>query len=202
MTIKLSAVAVFCGSRFGNDPVWREAAMAVGTGLAEQGIRLIYGGGYVGLMGAVADATIAAGGAVTGVIPEFLKAREVMHEGVSELIVTTSMHERKSIMFSRAEAFLILPGGFGTFEEMMEILTWKQLKLHNKPILVINVAGWADPVLNMLDAAVAQGFASEDARALLQAVPDVDSAMQFLSTVIPENDEQAASRETFAREHL
>ncbi|GBQ22507.1 lysine decarboxylase [Acetobacter estunensis NRIC 0472] len=180
MPARISAVAVFCGSRFGNLPDYRAAAEAMGASLARAGIHLVYGGGDVGLMGTVADAAIAAGGKVTGIIPEFLKAREIMHNGVTDLIVTETMHTRKQKMFALAEAFVVLPGGFGTFDELMEILTWKQLCLHTSPILIVDVAGWAKALVNMLDTAVEQGFASSNARALLEVVPDVESAMKRL----------------------
>lgn len=183
-------IAVFCGSRLGNDPIYQNVAEQAGKILAREGIRLVYGGGANGLMGVVADAVIRAGGEVTGVIPEFLTVREKMHECVSELIVTTSMHERKQIMFAKAEAFWILPGGFGTFDEMMEILTWRQLERHDKPIILVNTANWGEAVVAMLETAVRQGFASEQARALLQVVPDVETALacsvwQERSTPVP-----------------
>ncbi|NHO33441.1 LOG family protein [Acetobacter fallax] len=193
MSACIASVAVFCGSRFGNLPAYREAAVAMGCGLARAGIHLIYGGGYVGLMGAVADAAIEAGGTVTGIIPEFLEAREVMHRGITELIVTCSMHTRKQQMFADADAFAILPGGFGTFDEMMEIITWKQLQLHAKPILIVNVANWAAPALAMLDAAVAQGFASPEARALVQVVPDVSCALTTIGATARSTAEKAES---------
>lgn len=177
MPSTLNAVAVFCGSRFGKSPLYKQAAQNVGQTLAKAGIRLVYGGGAHGLMGVVADATLSAGGAVTGVIPDFLESREKMHAGVAELIVTDSMHTRKQIMFSRADAFWILPGGFGTFDEMMEILTWKQLGRHSKPIILINVENWADTLLAALDAAVEQGFAASTARAMIESVPDVETAL-------------------------
>ncbi|GBR06687.1 lysine decarboxylase [Acetobacter oeni LMG 21952] len=165
----------------------------MGAGLAQAGIHLIYGGGYVGLMGAVADAAIEAGGKVTGIIPEFLEAREVMHRGITELVVTKSMHTRKQRMFTDADAFAILPGGFGTFDEMMEIITWKQLQLHSKPILIVNVANWADPAIAMLDAAVSQGFASPEARMLVKIMPDVPSALAELAGMKRSSRETASS---------
>ncbi|AQS85673.1 MAG: TIGR00730 family Rossman fold protein [Acetobacter aceti] len=197
MSARINAAAVFCGSRFGNMSAYKETAEAVGAGLAQAGIHLVYGGGYVGLMGAVADSAIQAGGRVTGIIPEFLESREVMHRGVTELIVTDSMHTRKQKMFSLADAFLILPGGFGTFDELMEILTWKQLQLHSKPILFVNIANWAQAVLAMLDEAVSQGFASPEARALIEVVPDAAAALRRLETVSPSHnrdDAEAAAR--------
>lgn len=181
MADRIHEVAVFCGSRFGNLAAYKHAAEAMGRGLAEAGMHVVYGGGDVGLMGVVADAAISAGGEVTGVIPGFLEAREIMHRGVTELIVTESMHERKLKMFSRADAYVILPGGFGTFDEMMEILTWKQLGLHRKPILIVNVASWADAVIALLDTAVEQGFASPQARSFIDIVPDVATALNRLS---------------------
>ena len=180
MSARISAAAVFCGSRFGNLPAYREAAEATGTALARAGVELVYGGGDVGLMGTVADATIKAGGKVTGIIPEFLKAREIMQHGVTDLIVTDSMHARKDMMFARADAFLVLPGGFGTFDELMEILTWKQLRLHAKPILIVDIENWASGIIALLDLAVAQGFAGAEARAFVEVVPDVPSALKRL----------------------
>ncbi|WP_086553002.1 LOG family protein [Acetobacter orientalis] len=178
MPVSVKAVAVFCGSRFGNDPSYRQVAQDAGQLLAQKGIRLVYGGGSHGLMGVVADATLRAGGNVTGVIPHFLHTREKMHEGVAELIVVDSMHVRKQIMFFRADAFWILPGGFGTFDEMMEILTWKQLQRHAKPIIIVNTAGWANQVIAMLDAAEAQGFATASARGKIEIVKDVAEALE------------------------
>ena len=175
------AVAVFCGSRFGNDPAYAEAAEATGRGLAEAGIRLIYGGGKVGLMGVVADAALAAGGAVFGVIPRFLRDREVMHDGVEDLLVTDSMHTRKQGMFEEAHAFLVLPGGLGTFDELFEILTWRQLRLHDKPILIVDVAGWARPLIGTIDRAIADGFVDPSARALFEHLPDVPAALARLA---------------------
>ncbi len=177
----LPSVAVFCGSRFGNDPAYAEAAEAIGRGLAEAGIRLIYGGGKVGLMGVVADAALAAGGAVHGVIPRFLQDREVMHDGVADLTVTDSMHSRKQDMFEAADAFLVLPGGLGTFDELFEILTWRQLRLHDKPILIVDVAGWARDLIGTVERAIADGFADASARALFEHLPDAPTALARLA---------------------
>ncbi|MFW7268471.1 TIGR00730 family Rossman fold protein [Gluconacetobacter sp. Hr-1-5] len=182
--MSVAAVAVFCGSRFGARPAFQEAAREMGQRLGEAGMRLVYGGGDVGLMGTVADATLAAGGKVSGVIPTFLEAREVMHQGVTDLTVTDSMHSRKQLMFARADAFVVLPGGLGTFDETMEILTWRQLKLHDKPIFIVNVAGWADPMLGMLRAAVENGFAESAALDLFEVVPDVATTMARLGAVV------------------
>ncbi len=179
----IQSVAVFCGSRFGTDPAAREASTALGTGIAQAGWRLVYGGGRVGLMGVVADAALAAGGDVLGIIPEFLQRREVAHGGVGRMVVTETMHERKRLMFDAADAFVTMPGGLGTFDETIEITTWRQLSLHDKPVLICDVNGWAQPYLAMLDAAVAQGFADAGTRGLYEVVPDVASVLDRLASL-------------------
>jgi uncharacterized protein (TIGR00730 family) len=186
------AVAVFCGSRAGHDPGALIAAEALGVGLAERGIRLIYGGGRVGLMGAVADAVLGAGGLVTGVIPEFLTRMEVAHTGLTALHVTDSMHSRKRMMFALSDAFVTLPGGLGTLDETVEIATWRQLGLHDKPILLCNAGGWADLLVAALRATVTQGFASESALALFEIFPDVASVLARLDRVAPAAPGEAA----------
>ncbi len=179
----IRSVAVFCGSRAGGNPVWLAAARALGSGLAEAGIRLVYGGGRVGLMGAVADAVLAGGGQVLGVIPEFLTLMEVAHGGLTELVVTDSMHTRKRMMFDRAEAFVTLPGGLGTLDETVEIVTWRQLGLHDKPVLICNVAGWADSLLSAFEQSIKDGFASKSARDLFEVVPDVATTLARLGAL-------------------
>ncbi len=186
------AVAVFCGARDGLDPGALAAARAVGAGLAARGIRLIYGGGRVGLMGAVADAVLAAGGQVVGVIPEFLTRLEVAHTGLTELHITDSMHSRKRMMFELADAFVTLPGGFGTLDETIEIATWKQLGLHEKPVLLCNLGGWADGLLAALRRAVADGFAGEASLALVEPVSDVAALLARLDGVVPGSRGEAA----------
>jgi len=151
---KIGSVAVFCGAQPGHRAIYRASATALGQGLAEAGMRLVYGGGRIGLMGAVADGALAAGGEVIGVIPDFLRQQEVAHGEVAELIVTQTMHERKRIMFDMADAFVTMPGGIGTYDETMEIVTWRQLKLHDKPILLCNVEGSAEPLVAALEAAI------------------------------------------------
>lgn len=175
------SVAVFCGSRVGHDPAYAEAAAALGGGLAAAGLRLVYGGGGVGLMGVVADAALAAGGEVLGIIPEFLQRREVAHAGVGDMVVTETMHDRKRRMFDAADAFVTMPGGLGTFDETIEITTWRQLALHDKPILVCDVAGWAQPYLASLQAAVDQGFAGPECLRLFEVLPDVDAVLARLT---------------------
>ncbi len=177
----IRSVAVFCGSRFGVDPVFHAASEALGHGIAAAGWRLVYGGGRVGLMGVVADAALANGAAVLGVIPEFLQRREVAHGGVGEMVVTGTMHERKTLMFDAADAFVTMPGGLGTFDETIEITTWRQLGLHDKPVLICNVAGWADPYLRMIDQAVQDGFAGPQTAALYEVLPDVPAVLARLT---------------------
>jgi len=178
---KIRAVAVFCGSHAGTLPAFRASAAALGRGLAEAGLRLVYGGGRIGLMGALADAALAAGGEVIGVIPEFLTRLEVAHEGVAELIVTDSMHARKRRMFELAGAFVTLPGGLGTLDETVEILTWRQLGLHDKPILLCDVAGSAAPLVAAIEAAIGLGFAAEGTRLLYEVVEGVPGVLERLS---------------------
>jgi hypothetical protein len=146
----IRSICVYCGSGKGTDPAYSEAARTLGTSLAENGIGLVYGGGGLGLMGDVARATLAAGGKVTGIIPEFLTVREHMLTEVTDLVVTADMHERKKLMFERSDAFVALPGGIGTLEELVEQLTWSQLGQHRKPIVVANVQGFWTPFLDLL----------------------------------------------------
>ncbi len=181
----LRSVAVFCGSRMGRSPVYRAAAVALGEGLGRAGITLVYGGGRVGLMGAMADGVLAAGGSVVGVIPEFLEQSEVAHAGVSELIVTDSMHTRKRRMFELSDAFVSFCGGLGTFDETFEILTWRQLRLHDKPILICDVDGSAAPLLGLIEGCIADGFAPPDARDLYEVVTGVPALLARLAQVGP-----------------
>ena len=150
MTI-LRTICVYCGSGAGTNPLFEQSARALGKAMADSKIGLVYGGGSVGLMGAVAAAVIENGGMVTGIIPEFLKAKELALKDVQELIVTHDMHERKRLMFERSDAFVALPGGVGTLEELVEQMTWAQLGRHTKPILLANIAGFWDPLLTLLD---------------------------------------------------
>jgi uncharacterized protein (TIGR00730 family) len=177
---EIQTVAVFCGSRAGHDPACRAAAIGLGTALAKAGIRMVYGGGRVGLMGALADAALAAGGKVVGVIPEFLTHWEVAHNDLSEQIVTDSMHSRKRRMFELSDAFVSLPGGLGTFDETIEIITWRQLKLHDKPILVCDVAGSAAPLLAAIEAAIATGFARAETRGLFERTDGIEATIARL----------------------
>jgi uncharacterized protein (TIGR00730 family) len=177
----IHAVAVFCGSRSGNDPAYPAAAEALGQGLAHAGIRLVYGGGRIGLMGIMADAALGAGGSVIGVIPEFLTRREVAHPALTELIVTDSMHSRKQQMFEAADAFISLPGGLGTLDETIEIITWRQLGLHHKPVLICDVAGSAAAFLATIEGTITAGFALPDARRLFEVMDGVPAVLRRLA---------------------
>ncbi len=170
----LRSVCVFCGSSEGADPTYMEAARTVGTGLAQRGLRLVYGGAHVGMMGALADAAMTAGGEVVGVIPESIVALEVAHTAVEDLRVVGSLHERKALMADLADAFIALPGGIGTFEELFEIFTWAHLGLHRKPLGLLDVAGYYGPLETMLDHAVAQGFLRPATRAMLLVESSLD----------------------------
>jgi uncharacterized protein (TIGR00730 family) len=163
----MRAVCVFCGSNNGGRPEYAAAATALGTHLAGRGIDVVYGGASVGLMGAVADAALAAGGRVTGVIPRHLVDRELAHPGLTDLHVTESMHERKALMTDLSEGFIALPGGFGTLEELAEVTTWAQLGLHAKPIGLLDVAGFYELFLRLVDLMVAENFVPEPHRRLL-----------------------------------
>lgn len=174
------SVTVFCGSSPGADPQYAAAAQALGAGLAQAGHSLVFGGGNVGLMGLTAGAALAGGAHVTGIIPDFLRAREVEFHGLSELIVTDSMHTRKRRLFALADAFVVMPGGLGTFDETVEILTWKQLGQHAKPILLVDILGWARPFVALVEDIVARGFARDSARALFEVVDSVEAVLARL----------------------
>ncbi|MBM7115633.1 TIGR00730 family Rossman fold protein [Archangium primigenium] len=157
----LRSVCVFCGSRPGQRPEYLETARVLGAEIARRGLTLVYGGANVGLMGAVADAALAGGGPVVGVLPEALRSREIAHPGLTELHLVDSLHTRKAMMAARADAFIALPGGVGTFEELFEITTWAQLGLHHKPIGLLNVADFYGPLLTLMRRAVDEGFVPE-----------------------------------------
>lgn len=175
-------VCVFCGSKPGRRPEYLEAARELGRALAERGYGLVYGGASVGLMGAIADTVLAEGGEVIGVIPETLVAREVAHHGLSEQHVVKTMHERKALMAERADAFVAMPGGFGTFEELFEVVTWGQLGIHQKPVGLLNVAGYFEALLAMVDRGVEEGFIPNAHRALLCSQADPNDLLDRLSS--------------------
>jgi uncharacterized protein (TIGR00730 family) len=181
----LSSVCVFCGSRGGIRQEYLAAAEAVGTELALRGIRIVYGGGRVGMMGAMADAARAAGGEVVGVIPQSIMDLEIGHTGLDDLRVVGSMHERKALMAQLADAFVALPGGIGTLEELFEVYTWAQLGLHRKPLGVLDVAGYFRPLSAFLDHSVAEGFLRPQTRDLLTVADDLDELLDALATARP-----------------
>jgi uncharacterized protein (TIGR00730 family) len=176
-SLKLDSLCVFCGSSPGADPMFRQAAVRLGRQLAEEGITLIFGGGHLGMMGILSDAVLAADGRVVGIIPEHLMRVEPPSRELSKLIVVDSMHTRKRRMFDMADAFCVLPGGAGTLDETFEILTWKQLHLHNKPIILANLAGFWDPLLALVDAVIGGGFAQADLVSLLSVVDCVEEVI-------------------------
>jgi hypothetical protein len=176
----ISSLCVFCGSRVGTDRAFAEAAEELGRSLAERRVRLVYGGGSIGLMGLVMGAVLDHGGQVTGVIPEFLMRREVGNPAITELIVVDSMHERKRRMFELADAFAILPGGLGTLDEAIEIITWQQLGLHGKPVGVLSPKGYWKRFEALIEQVIAQGFADASIRELFSVCDDVPSLLAGL----------------------
>lgn len=175
-----SSVCVYCGSSARVNDVYKEAARRLGVGLARAGIQLVYGGGRVGLMGILADAALAAGGRVVGIIPEHIQALEVDHSGLTELVVVGSMHERKRMMVDRSDAFVVLPGGLGTLDETFEVVTWKQLRLHDKPILIADIAGYWAPLMRLFEHIDGEGFVSGGHRRLFSVVADIDGVLDAL----------------------
>jgi uncharacterized protein (TIGR00730 family) len=181
----VTRLCVYCGSAAGSDPRYQAAARELGEALAKAGIELVFGGGRVGLMGVLADAVLAGGGRVVGIIPERLRAAELAHQGATELVIAGSMHDRKRLMAERADAFAVLPGGIGTLDETFEILTWRQLGLHDKPIFLVDVAGYWQPLRDLLDHIVTQGFTQSLVPRLLEIVPDVAELMRALAYTQP-----------------
>ncbi len=179
-----ASIAVFCGSSDGTRPEYRAEAARLGQLLGERGFTLVYGGASVGLMGAVADAALAVGAPVVGVLPEVLRNREVAHSGLTELHYVGSMHERKALMAERADAFLALPGGFGTLDEFIEIVTWALLGIHAKPCVLVNTLGYFDRLLALLDHAVAEGFARASARNLVLAAKNAEEALALVERAL------------------
>lgn len=174
------SVTVFCGSSPGAEATYGQAAQALGAGLGQRGMNLVFGGGNVGLMGVTAGAALEAGSHVTGIIPDFLRKREVEFHGLSELIVTDSMHTRKRRLFALANAFVVMPGGLGTYDETFEILTWKQLGLHAKPIIIVDIGGYWRPLLAAIDHAQSQGFLQPGYHALFSVVEQIEDVFAVL----------------------
>lgn len=175
-------LCVFCGSSHGHHPRYADAARALGQQLAGRGIGVVYGGGNVGLMGVLADAALAGGGEVVGVIPHALFAKELGHTAITDLRIVQTMHQRKSLMAELSDGFIALPGGFGTLDELCEILTWAQLGIHHKPCALLNVDGYFDGFLQFLDSAVAEGFLRGEHRALLIVAQEIGDMLQQMST--------------------
>jgi len=187
----LRSVGLFCGSSPGVDPVWREEAGAFGAILAQADVRLVYGGGAVGLMGACAKAVIAGGGKVLGVIPEFLRLPEVAYED-AELVVVPSMHERKAVMFAEADGFAVLPGGVGTLEEVIELLSWARLGLHIKPVVFLNSRGYWDPLFGLIAHTMEQGFTPHGFTATFEAVESAAGVLPALQAMAAAADRRPA----------
>jgi uncharacterized protein (TIGR00730 family) len=199
---EIRSVCVYCGSSAGDDPDFAAAARALGSAIARAGVRLVYGGGGVGLMGAVAHAAIDAGGIVTGVIPDFLVVRERALEGAREVIVVKDMHERKRLLFENADAFVVLPGGIGTLEEMVEQLSWVQLQRHKKPVLLVNLKGFWNPFVALIKHLVAHGFIRNGSLRFLVAerVEDVLPMLRAAIHDIPDTELRGAAARAVAEE--
>lgn len=179
-----NSVCVFCGSRSGADATYESAARAFGTALAQNGWRLVYGAGDVGLMGAVAQSAQAAGGDAMGVIPVHLVRREVAKRDLAQLVVTENMHERKKVMFMNSDAIVVLPGGAGSLDEFFEVLTWRQLGLHDKPIYLLNTNGYWDPLMALVEHVIAQGFADGTLAEFVTVADDVDALVADLRSAL------------------
>jgi uncharacterized protein (TIGR00730 family) len=180
------SICIYCGSRPGELPAYADAARAIGTDIGRRGWRLVYGGGRAGLMGVVADAALAAGASVVGVIPESLMGRELGHQGLTELHVVQTMHERKMMMAERSDAFLALPGGIGTFEELFEVWSWRQLGYHDKPLGLLNVAGYYDALLGFLAQSRTQGFMTSAQTELLHVGSEPLALLKQLADQAPQ----------------
>jgi len=181
--MSVRSLCVFCGSSFGHDKKWAAAARRLGVGLAKAGITLVYGGSRSGLMGAVAEAALDAGGRVEGIIPRFFLPNEDPFAEVSELTVVDDMHTRKKLMFDKSDAFCVLPGGLGTLDETFEILTWKQINLHDKPVMMLNLDGYWTPFLELVEKIVAQGFARPNVTGFYEVVDTVDDVLTRLNSL-------------------
>lgn len=187
----MKSVVVFCGANEGYDETYREIAYQLGSTLAEKNIRIIYGGGKVGLMGAIAEGALQHGGEVIGVIPQFLKSQEVAHEGLTKLIVVDNMHERKVKMHELSDAVITLPGGWGTMDEMFEMLTWGQLGLHQKPVTLLNINGFYDSLKVLINNMVQEGFLNEYTKEVLKSGDSIEEVLQIIDQfVTPEADKQ------------
>ena len=183
----INSLCVFCGSRFGNDPAYEQTARELGAVMADKGIRLIYGGGGIGLMGVVANAVMENGGEVIGVIPKFLDEMEVGKLDITKLIITNNMHERKSKMFELSDGFISLPGGLGTLDETFEIMTWKQLKVHSKPVIILDVAGYWSELSALINALICKGFADQRIKGMYHIVANTAEVFATLDSFSSSN---------------
>jgi hypothetical protein len=181
----MDSICVFCGSKKGTRPAYTAAARRTGVALAKRSIRVIYGGGSVGLMGALADAALEEGGEVVGIIPEALVSNEVAHAGLTKLHVVGSMHERKALMSDLSDGFLTLPGGYGTLEEFLEVLSWAQLSIHAKPCALLDVDGFYAPLASLFDKAVAEGFVRPDHRSLVLTGDHPEQLLDLMGSYVP-----------------
>ncbi|GAA3777282.1 TIGR00730 family Rossman fold protein [Flavobacterium ginsengiterrae] len=181
----MKRITVFCASSFGTDKIYEEQAALVGKTLAEQNIDVVYGGANVGLMGAVADGALNAGGKVIGVLPNFLRSKEIAHLGLTELILVESMHERKTKMNDLCDGVIALPGGFGTLEELFEMLTWAQLGLHKKPIAVLNINGFYDSLIELLQTMTEKGLLKEVNQKMLLVSNDIEDLLNQMRNYVP-----------------
>ncbi len=182
MTHYIYSITVFCGSKNGNEPIYTQAAKELASHFVHNQLRLVFGGGSVGLMGEISNTMIDLGGNVKGIIPQFLIQKEGQHSRVTNLTITEDMHSRKKILYDEGDAYLIMPGSIGTFDEFFEILTWRYLKLHNKPIIIVNINNWADALHHQLRNTIKQGFADSSLFQLFEIVSDVPSAIKSLKT--------------------
>ena len=179
--MSIKHVAVFCGSKTGNNPRFTQDSIGLGKALAEKDIGLVFGGGSVGLMNEIANAVMQNGGKAYGVIPQHLLDMEVGHNGLTDLRITKDMHERKATIHELSDAFIALPGGFGTFEELMEIVTWSQIQIHDKPIILFNIDGYYDKLIDFIDHAINSGFIRQENRSIIKVVTSTEQCMKLLS---------------------
>jgi len=178
----MKRIAVYCGSSSGVNGIYREQAAYLGRLLAERQTEVVFGGGKVGLMGHLADAVLSAGGKVTGIIPGFLHVKEVAHDGLTEMITVENMHQRKALIYDMSDGFIALPGGFGTLDELFEMLTWAQLGLHQKPVGILNVNGFYNSILNGIDSMVKEGFLKTENRDMIQLSGKADELLQKMAS--------------------
>ncbi len=176
----MNSIAIYCGSSAGKEEVYVKSAYDAGEYLADNDIQIIYGGAKVGLMGALADGALDAGGIVVGILPSFLGSKEIAHPGLTELIMVDTMHVRKKMMADRAEGYLALPGGFGTLDELFEILTWGQLGLHKNPVGLLNINGYYDPLISMIGKMISAGFLKEEYREMLQVSDEIENLIRLM----------------------